>query len=1596
MSLSRIILPVLILCITAASGSAQELVPEESPSALFASEIGDTDVDLFFTGFWKASLMGSFSFGYDSDQGTLVPAVFPDFAPGFLFRQIPDLTLSLWIREKYFFETTIQEDSSLNTFMLGYRGAQDEFLRSVLIGNTGVQMGTYGFLNFPDQPSNSLGASAFMRSESTVHELMIRYEPSETTTVTFLGNNRREETLVGLPEYLSDRRFLLPDGNVEGLIIYIQDTEGTLSGGDGNRYRRLEPGEAYVSETDGLIEFVEPRTGRVLVYYTKGPDEVGDPALGTGFLAGEDGNIIDITQPAVDFAFGITYLNIPPGDWGWQVTIEGNDALMIFEPGSFSPFALLNTYSLPENAPAEEWRNSCVLLPKDDRYADGSAVPISVDTGAGFFTVESAGSDLRDPARRYPFVVEYPLLYGPKREISEGYYGEVLELTVLEPAEGFFIDPGAVPGSVSVRINGIAEPRFTVDYAVGEVTLGRRIFPEDTVEITYRTTGPGSGGNIMMGIGNRFVLNPAWEIDLALGLNWNLASGSYTTRPGENPGSVLLTSGFSYGSDRFNASFDAGLSFATSDTGGLFRGPGMEEGGFYIGITEKNIYPSSVPASNVGGHAVGRANRGRLIYTNFRTSSLLTGSVLMPYTWDAPADQVYSYETGQKPGPAAAGSGGSSADNTVMVMDFEVSSSNHWVGAQIPLTADGGYIDLSGAESLSFYWLGEDLPADLECYVHLGAAGEDLDDDGILDKESGPYARGFPFNDPANGAVLLVGTGPDNGGDGVVDSEDMNGNGILDAERNDQLVEKGVSPLPGSSWTLAEVSFDSADRDRLHAVSAFRIVLVYTGTGDASGRLMVGGISVESSPYYGEADPPGTIKLRELYEFQVSPPPPQLLTEAFPEVLNDFHPGDSSQKVLEIEWSNMDPGEEWTATGYTTPLPLEEYRNLEFYYRLPHVLPASGGTISVEITGSDGSGLKVGLPAEVRDEWAKVSVDLAGDTVLVNGSDFPGASVTRTDTTGTLSKIVIRGTGTTDGTMYIDEIHLKNAHIAVSAGAAGEAEYTYNGELVSINGVPVVSNLRLREQTAFIGDRFASGFAESYAPGSISTATEAEADILFVGTAIDFELLWAPPRLSLSGGHELTIPSIPSPVVFTDRYSRQHDGEDYSFSRSNSLIVDIFGAAGLTLVQETALLSNTLTQGWSGGIVTTLSVPVTFSADTSFEQVSAGYAEPISNYFAGWITGYRFFAPWHGDPAPEQAWEADAGLRIDTLPVGGRLDHVLGFRQYGAAARRQRNYASVAGELPMVFLAETPAEWTLTPRYGRSSAHIMDTPGARGFGTGFFRFGTGYAAAEYFYGSIPFYEIFAPVQGDYFTSGSSDFLDADYTAEAGLNLSRLSSSRIMDLFVPSAAGLGFIRALERRGINIEDTLTWDLSLRMTALNLFGRRGLRPLVRFYETDEFTTLIELSQTQGIGTEHLSTSFTLEHILTFLGGNNEELIIDNTLEIGNTDEKGYSTSDRVEIRFTWRTPAEFSLDLDFIDEKNRRSLYFEHIETLETTLGPRFDPPVNGLDFGILVSHSSSLVVPETAHLLARIALGLDRSSASLWVFGLHGGLEFKISF
>ena len=167
MNVKKIGLLIILVIFPLRAASGQQYVPpeEEAPASLFSAEIGDADVELFLLGSWNLSLTGSLGISYNTALQQLTTASFPDMVPGVQFKQVPDLTISLWLMDRYFFESSILEDSDFNTFLLGYRGREDEFLRSVRIGNTEIAMDSYGCLSISDPPQNSLGAYTLMESE---------------------------------------------------------------------------------------------------------------------------------------------------------------------------------------------------------------------------------------------------------------------------------------------------------------------------------------------------------------------------------------------------------------------------------------------------------------------------------------------------------------------------------------------------------------------------------------------------------------------------------------------------------------------------------------------------------------------------------------------------------------------------------------------------------------------------------------------------------------------------------------------------------------------------------------------------------------------------------------------------------------------------------------------------------------------------------------------------------------------------------------------------------------------------------------------------------------------------------------------------------------------------------------------------------------------------------------------------------------------------------------------------------------------------------------------------------------------------------------
>lgn len=1601
--------------------SAQQYIPieKEAPESLFQAEIGDSEVELFLLGSWNLSLSGSLGLSYSPAEKQALPAVFPGMTPGLLFQQQPDITISLWLKNRFFFETSVREDSSENTYLLGYQGREDEFLQSVRIGNTETDMDSYGYFTVPEPPKNSIGAYAMMETEHSDHEVLLRYEPAEEQETVFQGKYEVSEETTALYDYIVGRYFILPDNEVTGLEVYVQDPEGVYTGSDGNTYSIADAADVSVSPADGTVSFSETQTGRVAVYYTKNGNPVGAAALGKSFLAGtapgsSGGELIDPTADPVDFNWGVTYLGID-FDTERQVIIDGKEALLVHLPGEFSPFQSCNAYEFETDVLPRARNVRGELVRKDDLYGAAAALSVEALSAERTVAVLTPGASERAVQNRYPFADRYPANYGPDRETKDGYFGHNLKIIVLEESEGYFIDPNFVPGSVRVLINGREETRFTADSATGEIEFLTLIFPADRIEIKYKTAARTQTGNINIGFGNRFELIPGLTLEAGIGGLWNLLQTAYATEAEGKPGSLLLTAGLDYTGERLQVSADTGVSVSTPDTRGIFRIEGMEGAGHFFSMYESIMFPSSVPAGTAdpgGSIALSRENRGKLIYANYRRYNFLTGTRLMPYTWSPPSDQVFPYQTGSKTGPYAATTESGSEETQVMALQFRMPDGSSWVGGQINLSKEPLGIDLTSARSISFYWKGEDIPSSARFFLHIGSVSEDLDGDGILDQESSINSQGFSFNDPASGNVLLIGGGPEGTGNEKLDSEDRNENGILDGDIETRIVKKELTPAPGENWSLVELALSDEERKKLSAATAARIVMYVPGGGEHTGRLIVGGISVEASTFYGTAPAPGTVQSREVFEFQTGAEASSSLSALYPKVDSVFHGDDSSQKVLELSWEDIPAGEEWKLEKYVSPVPLNNYREFGFYMKPSSVTPAAGSTLAVKIVGNDGKGLTCSFPVSAADSWQEVKVDMGEGKLYINEQEIPSAEVSYIPTETTAAKLVVQGSETTAGTIYLDEFYLEKPTPSISAGISAAAAYHYPETIFSIRGVPVLGNFMVRGEANATTPKFASGFVSEQERGSVRSQGETSFELFFTRLRLEADLLYTGDRgaggaetgLYASGGHRIEVPAKSPYVSIREGYKETNSPEQDGFTRNNDITLSLPGVGSLEAGTKAYGIDSTLTQDWNIFLAAKLRVPLSFNTLFSLEQTAENYSRERTGYFANWIKSYPLVLPWRGYQYPERTWKGEISAALATTPVGAAVTHTFGYNAYGTASRKQKNELGFSITLPLVFFAGTPFAWSITPGYSRELSYTGAADLSLYFTDDFSKFGRVYGSQNYFYRSIPFAELVSAAERNLFADSSSGGTIVRYAPAASLGFSRTAGSRLYDLIVPVESNITLKRTLFRDHETIEDSSEWIFALRSTARNLFGRLGVYPLLRFYETEEISTLVKLN----IGTENVTTPDTtelrLQNIIYLQGAESWNLTLDNRLdftfeadpEITGASGPKRETKDTVKLNFVWNLPASFTLPLPFIKEEFKNALFFENSEMIETYFGPAFTESTEGTAFGIVITHRTKLVVPQTGFLSADMSFGFDRSSPYTWYLGIQAKIEVNLSF
>jgi len=1144
-----------------------------------------------------------------------------------------------------------------------------------------------------------------------------------------------------------------------------------------------------------------------------------------------------------------------------------------------------------------------------------------------------------------------------------------------------------------------------------------------------------NNGDILFAWGNTLTFSEALNLQLATGVRWNLLPGSYTDEAYTRTGSVVASAGVegTLGSLSYQASV-AGA-YTNPDTTGVMRLLGMESTGITVPLSENTAYVSSPPdgddPSTSALDTLTHATRGKLLYKDYRSYGLLGTSVLMPYTEVPPADQIFEYDqNGSKPGPyIAAGSSEGIDSGQSLVLDFDLAA-DEWVGIQLPVSYGGSVSDLSRMQGISLLYRTLDIDAgsSFTVYLQLGAIGEDLDEDGVLDEELSPSARGFVFDEGNYGVDLRIGSGPKNEGNDRLDSEDVNGNGFLDPD--DDPTDPDIITLTAATitdtvdWTSFTHTFTADQKRKIARTRSLRLIVRRTGGSDSTGRLLLDEISLAGSRFFADwvVDPGGGAELsaREIEEWEMKDPPSKPLQATFAEVEDIFHPYEETQKVVEVFWSGGS-GQTWWTRGYTEAQTEGiRYRSIVYYTHFPS---ADGTLLNFSLADEEGNAIRWSYPPFATTEWEKIVVSLDEGKIYRNGTELTGAGVAVIEPAnyGSLGLFTVEltnaGPAIGTRTLYLDELHLTDPAGSLGAGATLDLELNLPGELVSWGAYPLIHDLSFRQRAAYASRGFSALYGTPLAAQRYSSVSELELGLSLVDMNVDFTVTGTDNLVTLGGGHGLTVPNIPSPVVFTDSFSLRERDTGKELNRKNTLALKIPPVAQLDLQSQAGSLEETLSQSWGADLRIT---PAPFSLQNSL-SISGAVDEFVlgsGGYFSNWIDGYALLFPyqtlsgWNSDKWPSaEELERKADLNLDwslnTLPAGLQTIWRHGFHSYDfvAAGRMLQSSADMELSVPFRWQDQGVSLFSITPGYRRHLDVVDSETGAGDYSDDFSRSFETIYGQQYLYGQFPFVELYSPDAEQLFLDLSDKLNKADYNAEAYLRLSRRFSSRIRDLFLPSF----FELSVKKQFVKDEDLTdlynSYSLTAQSTALNLFGDFGAYPVFSFYRSDEFSTSLSLlmdvaEQTGGPLLRGLEMS--LDHFFSFEGEKDEQLTFENRYRL-RQDREEIGTKivwgDTVKLLYLWSRYPENGVRLPFLPEAVGGQGYWSHHESLELELnGPGEDSSYH--PFNLVLSHKSTALLPDYGEISAEISAGIDveKTSAGVryWRLGLSGGIGVQIKF
>lgn len=1551
------------------SASADDiLLPEEEAAGTFIDITADSDdVLLFLTGSWKIDLSASTGFGWSAENGMDFTTSYSGMETGVTFVQTPDFTASLTILDRFLFEAAFTDEFDDSTFRLGYQGQEGEFLQTISLGNMGINLSddseATDFFYIPDGGSSSFGLYSYFEGTGSSHELLLRFDPDMATEKVYIGSYSVTEIELEASGYMRERFYYLP-GIPSDVIFYIEtdsdSAEITYTNGEMVRSFEKITAENYSYSTS---------TG--MLYLESAPD---------GMLLASSDNLDWTSAVSNDYMSSDLTLS------DFSISTSGGDMLVLSdkgdiilpEEGEFSPFESAAAYSTGTVIPDESWQTRVYLAPDADSTDSAIELDVSLMNDEGIITLNPAGTG----EKKYPLnsiTSDLSSIYGPHSlEADDNNYLKIIVVIKEEETSYTLDDP--IEGTVRIYING--QENFDWTLSGSTITFDTDPGENDRIEITYRKEDSGTtGGDLLFATANRFTVTDDLSAAVNAGLRWNVFSGTYSYPGEENPGYINASASLNYENSsadsdiEISAALDAGLRVECENAAGALILKNMSGGSLAIALSGDTVFPSSPSAYLSSALGLDNDDRGILYYKNYWTGT----GYLQDYNADLDDSAVYSPADSTpgsqyKAGPYTAAAAKDDKSGEVLVMDYLLPEEDSWAGIQIPVSWGSENTDLSAYNAVSFDCKTEGDLSGVEFYLEIGTISEDLDADGILDAESSKYSGGYTFNDPSADGGTLIGTNYDGESNDILDTEDVNGNGFIDTGKSDETVVFSTAAsdftMPGSSWTRVRLYFDEsglAGRSKLKNAEFIRLIAVNTESGEQSGRILIDDINIEGSSLFTDDDftEPAFSEITESLISSSEAPSSSLSCS--------YMSGDDDNKAMRVSWDSP-----WQLYSVLTPVEYNDYESILFYIHVPDLSnsPSNTSELAFRMVNSGGEGITASIPIKETSTWREIEIKPSAGEIYIDDELSTAAVLSVDADAGSLVRMEIEVDDSSEGVIYIDEIHLLNPALNTTAGVTAEFSISSGTALLSVGDFEIIGASSTYSNLSY------TAVEEDAMVSDLDLYSKIDSSLLGIDISADLSWNNITGTSMLAGSHDLNIPLIGSHLSVTDSFQADDAGGG-DFSKSNYLSLNAGPVSGCLAGFSASWDSGLLTQKWTSALSADAGL---FKIDMDVDMLlsGTGYTGDWENYFAGWLSGTMLGGVFSNSGLSERGSSFSLSPALSAAPVGLSADLELGT---GLEDSDYFDNAKLELKLPMSFENGTD-KISAEIGYSRKAEYTNAKTYSAGFTDDISGFFSVISGRSYLFTSIPAVELFSSDLNTIFAADclNAGIEEAELENSIYLNISRDYSSRLLDLFLPYSVKAEVGRTLVQDFSETEDDLDFTISCSTAALNLFGAVGVYRLFDFYYSDEFDWSLDVVFSRDTD-QTIDIEYYIDTGITVFGHEDQSFSFSNDiyLPFGSTDNTWTLESN---LLYIWNYTPEIPVDLPLFTDEEEDLQIFTNEEKLTAIYNSTFSTEIK---------HTTSLIIPQTLTLSAfgKIGFELDTiSENNMFLFGFSAGISASI--